>query len=53
MSSQMVNMRYPSIILDKVDRFKEKKGFNTRTQAILYLLQYALEHLDKDDKKND
>lgn len=52
MSSQMVNMRYPSIILNKIDRFKEKSGFSTRTQAILYLVQHALEQLEKEDKNN-
>lgn len=49
MSSQMVNMRYPALILNKIDRFKEKNGFTTRTQTILYLVQYALEQLEKEE----
>lgn len=52
MSSQMVNMRYPALILNKIDRFKEKNGFTTRTQAILYLVQYALEQLEKEEQND-
>lgn len=53
MSSQMVNMRYPALILNKIDQFKEKNGFTTRTQTILYLVQYALEQLEKEEKNDE
>jgi len=48
---QIVNMRYPDKILEDIDRFKEENGFQTRTQTILYLLQYAIR--EQDSKKND
>lgn len=41
--SQVVNMRYPKELLKRIDEFKEKKGFVTRTQAIIFLIQYALD----------
>ncbi len=44
--SQVLNMRYPKELLKRIDEFKEKKGFTTRTQTIIYLIQYALEQLD-------
>lgn len=46
--SQVVNMRYPKELLRRIDEFKAKKGFTTRTQAIIFLLQYALEKLEED-----
>ncbi|GEK59443.1 ribbon-helix-helix domain-containing protein [Marinococcus halophilus] len=49
--SQIVNMRYPKELLDRIDKFKQDKGFQTRTQAIIYLLQYALEQSEKDKNK--
>lgn len=49
--SQVLNMRYPKELLKRIDEFKEKKGFTTRTQAIIYLIQYALEQLDNRDGK--
>lgn len=41
--SKVLNMRYPEELLNRIDEFKEKKGFTTRTQAIIYLLQIGLE----------
>lgn len=41
--SQVVNMRYPKELLKRIDSFKNKKGFITRTQAIIYLIQTALD----------
>ena len=41
--SQVLNMRYPKELLKRIDEFKERKGFTTRTQTIIYLIQYALE----------
>lgn len=40
--TQMINMRYPKELLKKIDAFKEKKGFTTRTQTIVYLIQVGL-----------
>jgi len=44
--SQVLNMRYPKELLKRIDEFKERKGFTTRTQTIIYLIQYALEQSD-------
>lgn len=41
--SQMVNMRYPAVILERIDQFKDKEGYANRTDAILALLRKALE----------
>mgnify|MGYP000843881567 FL=1 len=49
--SQVLNMRYPKELLKRIDEFKEKKGFTTRTQTIIFLIQYALEQLDNRDGK--
>ena len=49
--SQVLNMRYPKELLKRIDEFKEKNGFTTRTQTIIFLLQYALEQLDNGDDK--
>ena len=49
--SQVVNMRYPKELLGRIDEFKEKKGFTTRTQKIIYLIQHALEQSDSRDSK--
>jgi len=43
-----VVLRFPKVLLDRVDQLKEKRGFSTRTQAIFYLLNMAL---DKEDIK--
>lgn len=49
MKSQVLNMRYPLGLIEKIDKIKEQKSFNTRTQAIIFLLQYALEIIEKND----
>lgn len=46
MRSQVLNMRYPVGLIERIDRIKEIKGFNTRTQTIIFLIQYALEKLE-------
>jgi metal-responsive CopG/Arc/MetJ family transcriptional regulator len=46
-ASQVLNMRYPLELLERIDKVKEQRGFQTRTQAIIFLLQYALEQLGK------
>ena len=40
---QMVNMKYPKQLLERIDRFKENMGFSTRTNAIIHLLLIGLE----------
>lgn len=40
--SKMINMRYPVVLIERIDAFKKDKGFTTRTSAIIYLLQHAL-----------
>ena len=45
--SQVFNMRYPKALLQRIDEFKDEKGFVTRSQAIIFLLQYGLEELKK------
>lgn len=42
-----VNMLYPATLVERIDLFKEKKGFTTRTQAIIFLLQRALDEEEK------
>ena len=43
MEKQVVNVRFTKQLLDRIDAYKEEKGFGTRTQAIFYLLQIALD----------
>ena len=40
---QMVNMKYPKQLLDRIDKYKDDMGFTTRTNAIIHLVLYALE----------
>ena len=40
---QMVNMKYPKQLLERIDKFKEDMGFSTRTNAIIHLLLIGLE----------
>ena len=47
MEKQNVNIRFPKQMLDRIDAYKEKQGFSTRTQAIFYLIQTALESESK------
>lgn len=42
-----VQSSFPKGLLERVDAFKEEKGFGTRTQAIFHLLQVALEKSNK------
>ncbi|MGZ0086660.1 hypothetical protein ACWNXI_14070 [Caldibacillus thermoamylovorans] len=50
MDKQVITTRYPVELLKRIDKFKDEKGFTTRTQAIIYLLQYAL---DKSDNRKE
>lgn len=40
---QTVTIRFPKRLLERIDAYKKEKGFGTRTQAIFYLIQTALE----------
>jgi len=46
MTSQVLNMRYPTLLIERIDKVKELKGFQTRTQTIIFLLQFALEQIE-------
>lgn len=48
---KIVSTTLPKILLDRVDAYKKKKGFGTRTQTIFHLLQIALEQSDNRDSK--
>lgn len=41
--SKVINMRYPDELLKRIDQYKEKMGFTTRTQTIMHLIQKGLE----------
>ena len=47
MKKQMVNMRYPKVLLNKIDAYQEERGFNTRTQTIVHLIQIGLDNQTK------
>lgn len=49
----MVNMRYPEELLKRIDELKDRMGFTTRTQTIIYLLQHALVQHERKYKKKD
>ena len=51
MEKQSVVLRFPKVLLDRVDAYKKEKGFGTRTQTIFHLLQIALEQSDNRDSK--
>ncbi|WP_173799915.1 hypothetical protein [Domibacillus mangrovi] len=50
MEKQSVVLRFPKTLLNRVDTYKEQKGFGTRTQAIFHLLQIMLEQSDNRDR---
>jgi metal-responsive CopG/Arc/MetJ family transcriptional regulator len=43
MENQIVNMSYPKKLLERIDALKNGKGFATRTQTVIFLLQLALD----------
>lgn len=43
MPRRMVNMRYPIELLGEIDSYQVDKGFKTRTQTIIYLIQLGLD----------
>ncbi|CAG9613654.1 hypothetical protein BACCIP111899_02873 [Bacillus rhizoplanae] len=46
MEKVSVVLLVPKGLLERVDKYKEEKGFGTRTQTIFHLLQVALEKSD-------
>lgn len=49
-----VNMRFPEKLLKRIDKFREDKGFTTRTQTVIFLIHHALDNLlEKKDKWGD
>ena len=40
---QMVNMKYPKVLLERIDKFQKEQGFTTRTNAKIHLIINALE----------
>lgn len=40
---QMVNMKYPKLLLERIDKYQKDNGFTTRTNAIIHLILLALE----------
>jgi metal-responsive CopG/Arc/MetJ family transcriptional regulator len=53
MEKQSVVLRFPKTLLKKVDKYKEQKGFGTRTQTIFHLLQVALEQSERQEKESN
>jgi metal-responsive CopG/Arc/MetJ family transcriptional regulator len=43
--TQLYNMKYPIRLLKRIDKFKKEKGFTTRSQAIIFLLQNSLDSM--------
>jgi metal-responsive CopG/Arc/MetJ family transcriptional regulator len=52
MEKQSVVLRFPKVLLERVDAFMNERGFGTRTQAIFYLINYALDSVINDDSNN-
>jgi len=48
MERQKITMLYPRLLLQKIDEYKESHNFMTRTQAIIYLIQNALNNTIED-----
>ena len=49
MEKQSVVLRIPKVLLERIDKFKEQRGFGTRTQAIFYLINYSLDQMKEID----
>ena len=43
-STAMINMNYPTSLVERIDRYKEDNGFTTRTNAIIHLILTTLEN---------
>lgn len=42
-----LEMRVPTALLERIDKYKEEKSHTTRTAAILELIRIALDQQDK------
>lgn len=47
--NKKITMLYPSNLLENIDKYKIEKGFTTRTQVIIYLIQNALTTKEEDN----
>ena len=47
---QSVVLRMPRALIDRIDKFQKRRGFGTRTSAIFYLINHALDNLDNKNK---
>jgi metal-responsive CopG/Arc/MetJ family transcriptional regulator len=45
MKSLRYQMYYSKLLLEKIDKVKKEKGFNYRSQAIIYLINLGLDQL--------
>lgn len=48
---QSVVLRMPLTLIERIDEFASERGFGTRTQAIFYLINYALDEITKKSSK--
>lgn len=46
--SKTFNMRYSEKLMKEIENFKKDKGFTSKTQAITFLIRYALDNLKSD-----
>ena len=46
---QLLNMLMPMDLLKRVDDFKFEQRFDSRTEAVKYLLEFALENYKRGD----
>ncbi len=51
MEKQLVVLRFPKVLLERMDAYKEQKWFGTRIQPIFHLLQITLEQSDHREGK--
>lgn len=50
---QPVALKIPITLLERIDAFSDERGFGTRTQAIFYLINYALDELTNNKNKSN
>jgi predicted DNA binding CopG/RHH family protein len=49
--TQMVNMRYPTELLDRIAEYQTKEGITTRSQAIQELIRKGLKEVNREGDK--
>lgn len=49
---QKYTMNYPIKLLKTIDKIKNELGYTSRTNTIIYLLNYAIDALNK-NRKNE